>query len=99
MTAATANRNGSVILALFLFLLFISSYPHVVQGQPAPVNLTSYRVDGSPNYNAPGNETFWKNIGWTNVTLGASVSPGGGHTSSVLTKSANDGFNIYVLFR
>jgi cytochrome b558/566 subunit A len=31
--------------------------------------------------------------------LAASVAPGGGHTPDVLVKSANDGFNVYVLFR
>jgi hypothetical protein len=61
--------------------------------------ISSYRVNGAPNYNAPGNESFWSQIGWTNVSLVASVPPGGGKTPSVLVKSANDGFNIYVLFR
>jgi hypothetical protein len=67
--------------------------------QTSVVNITSYHVDGAPNYSTPGNESFWTNIGWTNVPLSASVSPGGGHTSSVLVKSANDGFNIYIVFR
>jgi cytochrome b558/566 subunit A len=63
------------------------------------VTVVSYRVNGAPDYNSPGNESFWKNIGWTDVSLSASVSPGGGHTSDVQVKSANDGYNIYVLFR
>ena len=62
-------------------------------------NMISYRVTGAPNYTAPGSEPFWDGISWTDVSLGASVSPGGGHTPNVLVKSANDGFNIYVLFR
>ena len=61
--------------------------------------VTSFRVDGAPDYNAPGNESFWKGMEWTDVPLAASVSPGGGHTQNVLVKSANDGFNVYVLFR
>jgi hypothetical protein len=71
----------------------------VVRAQVLSENIVSYRVDGAPNYGAPGNESFWKAISWTNVPLAASVSPGGGHTQNVLVKSANDGFNIYVLFR
>ena len=71
----------------------------VVKAQGNFVNLTSYRVTAAPNYVSPGSESFWDSIAWTDVPLGASVSPGGGHTSAVLVKSANDGFNIYVLFR
>ncbi|MFI5422225.1 MAG: ethylbenzene dehydrogenase-related protein [Nitrososphaerales archaeon] len=54
---------------------------------------------GSPNYTSPGNETFWNAINWTNVPLSASVAPGGGHTPNLLVKSANNGFDIYMLFR
>jgi hypothetical protein len=93
------GRRRIVFLTLLMILVLSSPVPRAVRAQPPVVNIKSYRVDGAPNYGAPGNETFWKNIGWTNVSLGASVSPGGGHTSSVLVRSANDGFNIYVLFR
>ena len=62
-------------------------------------NLTSYLVDGSPDYAAPGNESFWAAIPWTNVSLAASVTPGGGHTAYVLAKAANDGFNVFLLFK
>jgi hypothetical protein len=95
---ASLNSVTVFLLISLMLILFISS-PRPAVAQTSVINITSYRVDGAPNYNAPGNETFWKNIGWTNVSLSASVSPGGGHTSSVLVKSANDGFNIYVLFR
>jgi hypothetical protein len=61
--------------------------------------ITSYRVDGAPNYDAPGSEAFWSGVTATTAPLAASVSPGGGHTANVLVKSANDGFNIYVLFQ
>ena len=62
-------------------------------------NITSYLVSGAPNYASPGNETFWDAIPLTNVSLSASVVPGGGRTPYVLVKSANDGFNVYVLFQ
>lgn len=88
-----------LLLASLMLLLFISSSPRPIVAQSSVVSIVSYHVDGAPNYSAPGNESFWKNIGWTNVTLTASVSPGGGHTPSVLVKSANDGFNAYLLFR
>jgi hypothetical protein len=62
-------------------------------------NIISYRVNGAPNYTAPGSESFWRSINWTVVPLAATVSPGGGHTSNLLVKSANNGFDIYMLFR
>lgn len=88
-----------VLSLLPLMLLLISSSPRLVTAQTSVVVIMSYHVEGAPNYNAPGNESFWRNVAWTNVSLGASVSPGGGKTSNVLVKSANDGFNIYMLFR
>lgn len=94
------RRISLAVVALVLVSLTTS--PGILNraaAQSTPPHITSYRVSGAPNYSAPGNESFWNNIGWTNVPLIASVSPGGGHASSVLVKSANDGFNIYVLFR
>jgi len=87
----------ALILVLAASLFFINARVAAAQGQF--VNITSYRVDGSPNFDSPGNESFWNAIAWTNVSLSASVVPGGGHTPYVLVKSANDGFNIYILFR
>jgi hypothetical protein len=72
---------------------------HIAYSQQVGSSITSYRVDGSPDYAEPGNESFWENIPWTNVSLSASVTPGGGHTPYVLVKAANDGFNIFLLFR
>lgn len=93
-----AVRIATVLIPIVL-LVFVAWPGQSVVAQTTVVNITSYRVDGAANYNAPGNESFWKDIGWTNVPLGASVTPGGGNTSSVLVKSANDGFNIYILMR
>lgn len=56
-------------------------------------------MNGAPNYTSPGSEPFWNSISWTNVSLVASVAPGGGHTPYVLVKAANDGYNEYLLFR
>lgn len=86
-----------LLTSLMLFLPVLS--PRPVIAQTVVSTIVSYHVSGAPDYNAPGNESFWKNIGWTDVSLSASVSPGGGHTPDVLVKSANDGYNIYVLFR
>lgn len=93
-----------VTLALITCILFTGALlltPGRANAQsPSPfVNITSYRVTGAPNYTAPGSEAFWNTITWTKVPLGASVSPGGGHTPDLLVKSANDGFTIYMLFR
>jgi len=89
-----------VILSVILLTILLSSVQlgPKVNGQSYP-NITSYRVDGAPNYDAPGNESFWNTMDWTDLPLAASVSPGGGHTPEVSVKSANDGFNIYVLLK
>jgi len=78
----------------------------VIMGLVSPLNaqnvtgsVVSYRVTGAPDFEHPGSEDFWTDIAWTEVPLAASVSPGGGHTPVLLVKSANDGFNLYVLFQ
>ena len=97
------DRQAYAALILISFLLCASiavldtAKPASAQGQF--VNLVSYRVTGSVNYTAPGAEAFWNTVPWTEVPLAASVAPGGGHTPDLLVKSANDGFNIYMLFR
>jgi DMSO reductase family type II enzyme heme b subunit len=90
-----------VMILIVLPSLFSMAFPIApsVHAQSTFTNVTSYRVSGSPNYTSPGSESFWKTINWINVPLAASVSPGGGHTSNLLVKSANDGFNIYMLLR
>ncbi len=93
-------------IACFLVIAFALLVPsslatslRFANSQSSFVNITSYRVNGAPNYTMPGSEPFWSQINWTTVPLAASVSPGGGHTPSMLVKSANNGFDIYVLFR
>ncbi len=61
-------------------------------------NVTSYRTSGAVDYGNPGNEAFWSGIPWTDVPLVASIAPGGGHTPDVRIRSANDGFNLVLLF-
>jgi Ethylbenzene dehydrogenase len=92
------------LLILILILSLVFPFLHfgvqtAVHAQATLQNITSYRVTGAPNFSVPGAESFWSAIPWTNIPLAASVSPGGGHTNQMLVKSANDGFNIYVLFR
>jgi hypothetical protein len=96
-----SRKFNATLLSLLSVLLFTGLFLHPGSAamQTTFTTITSYRVSGTPDYNAPGNESFWSQIGWTNVSLVASVAPGGGKTSSVLIKSANDGFNIYALFR
>ena len=72
--------------------------PRGASAQASVTNMTSYRSSISVNYADPGSEAGWQSIPWTSVPLAASVSPGGGHTPSVLVKSANDGYNVYMLF-
>jgi DMSO reductase family type II enzyme heme b subunit len=97
-------RNKTAIIALIVITLLvfsgtISSLVIVGNAQGTFTNIISYRVNGSANYTSPGAESFWNAINWTSVPLAASVSPGGGHTSNVLVKSANDGYNVFLLFR
>jgi Ethylbenzene dehydrogenase len=98
-----SKRQTLVALALIAFVLcgslFVSTGIKYVNAQSQFVDLVSLRVTGAPNYTAPGSESFWDGIPWTDVPLGASVTPGGGHTPNLLVKSANDGFNVYMLFR
>ena len=93
----------SILLLVLLAMLCLGSLSGLGATQfvkaQASGNIISYRVTGAPNYSAPGTESFWEEIDWSDVPLAASVSPGGGHTPDLLVKSANDGFNIYVLFR
>lgn len=96
------KKRGCVALILIASLLctgiVVVATVEPVSGQSQFVNLVSYRVTGAPNYTAPGTEAFWNTLPWTEVPLAASVAPGGGHTPNLLVKSANDGFNIYMLF-
>lgn len=69
------------------------------RAQTTFTTIMSYRVTGAPNYTDPGGEPFWSAIPWTDVPLAASVSPGGGHTPAVRVKSANDGFDVDMLFQ
>ena len=91
--------------ALLLLLAFIVLFTNGIQAtkfasaQGSIPSIISYRVDGAPNYDAPGSESFWNGIGATTVPLAASASPGGGHTANVLVKSANNGYDIYVLLQ
>lgn len=95
--------TGFAIILLLLSLFIGAASPLALisqaQAQSSFTNITSYRVSGSPNYTSPGSESFWKTISWVNAPLAASVSPGGGHTSNLLVKSANDGFNVFMLLR
>jgi hypothetical protein len=94
-------RRGIVIgLGALLILSTLSVLgAGSVREQASYTNIVSYRVDGAANYSNPGGEPFWGGIGWTDVPLSASITPGGGQTPDVKIKSANDGFNVFVLFR
>jgi hypothetical protein len=88
-----------LILLLTVAPVLVSSFLVRADAQTNFPNIISYRVSGAPNFTSPGSEPFWSSINWTDVALAATVSPGGGHTPDVLVKSANTGFDIYMLFR
>jgi len=94
-------RSGAFVSAIVMLILTLlpAYYIPTIQAQPAIPNIISFRVEGAANYTAPGSESFWNQVQWTNVPLAASVAPGGGHTPNLLAKSANDGFNVYILFQ
>ncbi len=83
---------------LLLAALLLVPIP-AARAQTTFTPITSYRVTGAPNYTDPGGESFWSSIPWTDVPLTATVAPGGGHTLEVQVKSANTGFDVYVLFQ
>ena len=97
------TRRGLIAFVVISFLVCAGMIglgnPPPVKAQTQFTNLISYRVTGAPNYTAPGAEGFWETIPWVEVPLAASVAPGGGHTPNLFVKSANDGFDIYMLFR
>ncbi|HII40658.1 MAG TPA: hypothetical protein HA326_05515 [Thermoplasmata archaeon] len=101
-TPCPAKWTGLLVLGLAL-VLALSTVAVVVSGtataQGSYPNILSYRVDGAANYSNPGGEPFWQGIGWTDVPLVASISPGGGHTPDVRVKSANDGYNVFLLLQ
>ena len=96
------GRAGLAVLGLALALALSTLATVAVspaRAQGSYPNVLSYRVDGAVNYSNPGGEGFWQSIAWTDVPLVASVAPGGGHTPDVRVKSANDGFNVFVLLQ
>ncbi len=98
-----SRRSAHLLIAILLMSLAVLSQPLQtplsVHAQTAFQNVISYRVTGAVNFTAPGGESFWGAIPWTAIPLAASVSPGGGHTTRLFLKSANNGFDIYLLFR
>lgn len=102
-TRGNETRNYLAAVGLLAVMLVFSVTnlvsPEFANAQSTFTNIVSNRVSGAPNYSSPGSESFWKSINWTNVPLAASVSPGGGHTPEVLVKSANDGYDVFLLFR
>jgi DMSO reductase family type II enzyme heme b subunit len=96
-------RKITISFAIVFLILYLSatnvSGDRFANAQTSFTKIISYRVNGAANYSSPGSESFWKAINWTSVSLSASVSPGGGHTPQVLVKSANDGYNVFLLFR
>ncbi|MDA4127542.1 MAG: ethylbenzene dehydrogenase-related protein, partial [Thaumarchaeota archaeon] len=96
------SRPKTLILTLAILLaaatLFASIHFTVVAQTNLP-NIVSYKVQGAVDFKNPGGESFWRGIPWTAVPLAASVSPGGGHTSELLVKSANTGYDAYLLFK
>ncbi len=98
------QSSGCRLAVLVLTLLLGFSAFAILISPPAvsaasDSNVVSHRVDGAVNYTDPGGESFWSSIPVTDVPLVASITPGGGHTPDVQIKSANDGYNVYVLFR
>jgi hypothetical protein len=97
----------SKLVGISLLILLFTLAPIVTSGflvranaQTNFPNIISYRVSGTPNYTSPGSESFWSSINWTNAALSGSVQgPGAGHTPNVLVKSANNGFDIYMLLK
>jgi len=78
MNPLRLSHGRLALLILLIFTIFAVQPARAANVQTIFTTITSYRVAGAPNYSAPGNESFWSQIGWTNVSLVASVAPGGG---------------------
>jgi hypothetical protein len=97
------GRVGQVLVFAVALFMCLTALAVAVSGptlaQSSYPDVVSYRVTNTPNYTDPGHEAFWGAIPSTDVPLTASIAPGGGHTPDVQIKSANDGYNLYTLFR
>jgi hypothetical protein len=92
------KHNKKIVLSLLVIIAAVVSFTGILNMVNAQNSNTiiSYSVTGSPNWNAPGTESFWNNIPWTAVSLIQSEN-GGGHTSEISVKSAHTSNEIYVL--
>ena len=103
-TRAKVTGTQRRLLALALAMTLAASMFAFAASRPAAAqttiaNIISYRVSGAVIYSGPGGEAFWSGIPWTDVPLAASIAPGGGHTPDVRIKSANDAYNLMLLFQ
>ncbi|WP_149564947.1 cytochrome b558/566 subunit A [Sulfuracidifex tepidarius] len=89
----------SVILLVSLISLLMS-FMNVPMAQTSS-QITVYKEVGSANLKAPGTESFWKNIPWTNLSLSANIpnAPTSGLTHNIMVKAAWNGSDIMVLVK
>ncbi len=89
------------LLTVFLSFILISvglvvMFEGVLAQAQSSNTLIAYAVNGTPNWNNPGSESYWNNIPWTSFSLTGTVV-GGGHTSSISVKAAHTSTQIYIL--
>lgn len=87
-----------ILISIISVVLLTISIPAILGQSSNQASIISYRVTGSPNFQNPGNESFWSNIPWTNLSLTATVS-GGGHTQYLNVRSAHNSTSIFILER
>jgi len=83
------------ILVVTVAIIGFSGFLNIANAQSSNT-IVSYSVTGTPNWTAPGTESYWKNIPWTPISMIESVQ-GGGHTPQISVKSAHTSTEIYML--
>ncbi|MUN28966.1 cytochrome b558/566 subunit A [Sulfuracidifex metallicus] len=87
-----------ILIASILSLLM--AFMNVPMAQTTS-QITVYKEVGSANLKAPGTESFWNNIPWTNLSLSANIpnAPTSGLTHNLSVKAAWNGTDIFILLR
>ncbi|MEM0175463.1 MAG: ethylbenzene dehydrogenase-related protein, partial [Metallosphaera sp.] len=101
MMRRVGNRKALMILSIAILVAsVIMGFVSIPMAQTTP-QLVAYKITGSANLNAPGNESFWSKIPWDNISLTANIpqAPTSGLTHYVLVKTAWNGTDLMILMR
>ncbi|AWR97953.1 cytochrome b558/566 subunit A [Acidianus sulfidivorans JP7] len=94
------RKATPILLGFLISLALILAFFNVPMAQTSS-QITVYKEVGSANLKAPGTESFWSKIPWTNISLTANIpnAPTSGLTKYVLVKAAWNGTDIIILLK